>query len=64
MYDSRLPTEVYGIRKPPKPPLRVGLAMKDGDWPDPTSEAYRKLAAAMQRSFKSFWKNGKDTFEV
>jgi hypothetical protein len=52
---SRLPAETSGIRKPPKPPLRVGLAMQEGDVDRWRREALEKIHAKLSKALSWHW---------
>ena len=47
---SRLTPLASGIRRPPRPPLRVGLTMQDGDVCWPRVEAIDRIQAALRKS--------------
>lgn len=65
---SRLPVEASGVRKPPVPPLRVGLAMQDGEDQLPKLIMTARLAEALKQHQKKMQKrlppDGEETSEV
>jgi len=63
--EARLTPEVLGIRRPPRPPLRVGLAMAEGErFPSEAQEAYARLCAALRKANENFWQGGKSSFDL
>ena len=60
----RLTPETSGTRKPPRPPLRVGLAMEDGDTRWPSVAMTHKIAEALRKHWAEFERGGNDGFEV
>jgi len=61
---SRLNPEASGIRKPPRPPLRVGLATQDHDRFGRAAEAYARLYAILKKRNEKSQQDGNDLFEV
>ena len=61
---ARLTPEASGIRKPPRPPLRVGLAMEDCNRYAQAAEAYARLYEALKKRNEKSRQDGTDLFEV
>ncbi|MFC1799888.1 hypothetical protein ACFL2Z_03150 [Candidatus Eisenbacteria bacterium] len=61
---ARLTPEASGIRKPPRPPLRVGLAMEDRGGFCYDYLISSRLGAALKSSAENFWMDGNSSFDL
>jgi len=61
---ARLTPEASEIRKPPRPPLRVGLAMQDGERFSQAEEVYAELEAILKKRIAESQQDENDLFEL
>ncbi len=58
--EARFTPQASGIRRPPRPPLTVGLAMQEGSVRWQTREALERIDAVLRKAPFWYWPSNKD----